>query len=143
MRYGLNTKHLCRTLHTVVFDIDSSLAAVPIDFFSLCIKLARTRSTSSAVNGRSLDLCLHRHPVSVNCIYHARMVLSIDGSFAYFARNARCKATRVKLRPHRALRYVCYVCFARYVRYTKWPHWLRLVRDSREKLTDYFFYCHL
>jgi hypothetical protein len=53
-----------------------------------------TRSTSSpAVNGPPLDFCLHRHPVSVNCLYHARMVLSVGGSFAYFARNARCTAT--------------------------------------------------
>jgi hypothetical protein len=28
-----NTKRLRRTLHTVVFDIDNSLAAVPVDFF--------------------------------------------------------------------------------------------------------------
>ena len=51
-----------------------------------------TRHTSirySAVNGRPLDFCLHRHPVSVNCLYHARMVLSSGGSFAYFARNAQ------------------------------------------------------
>jgi len=40
MLYGLNTKRLCRTLHTVVFDIDSSLAAVPVDFFGLCRNLA-------------------------------------------------------------------------------------------------------
>jgi len=34
------------------------------------------RSTSSsAVNGRPLNFCLHRHPISVNCLYHARMVL--------------------------------------------------------------------
>ena len=38
-------------------------------------------------------LCLHRHPVSVNCLYHARMVLSVVGSFAYFERNALCKVT--------------------------------------------------
>jgi hypothetical protein len=70
------------------------LAAVPVDFFGLCRKLARTRSTSSsAVNGRPLDFCLHRHPVSVNCLYHARMVLCVGGSFAYFARNARCTVT--------------------------------------------------
>jgi hypothetical protein len=57
-----------QNLHTVVFDIDSSLASVSVDFFGLCRKLARTRSTSSAaVNGRPLDFCLHRHPVSVNC----------------------------------------------------------------------------
>ena len=30
MQYGLNTKRLRRTLHTVVFNIDSSLAAVLI-----------------------------------------------------------------------------------------------------------------
>ena len=36
---------------------------------------------------RPLDFCLHRHQVSVNCLYHARMVLSVGG---YFARNARC-----------------------------------------------------
>jgi hypothetical protein len=40
-----------------------------------------------------LDFCLHRHPASVNCLYHARMVLSVGGSFAYFARNARCTET--------------------------------------------------
>jgi hypothetical protein len=85
---------LFRTLQTVVFDIDSFLAAVPVYLFGLCRKLARTRSTSSsAVNGRPLDFCLHRHPVSVNCLYHARMVLSVGGSFAYFARNARCTVT--------------------------------------------------
>jgi len=37
--------------------------------------------------------CLHRHAVSVNCLYHARMVLSAGGPFAYFARNARCTVT--------------------------------------------------
>jgi len=37
--------------------------------------------------------CLHRHPVSVNCSCHARMVLSVGGSFAFFARNARCTVT--------------------------------------------------
>jgi hypothetical protein len=84
----------CRTDHAVVFDIDSSLAAGPVDFFGLCRKLAQTHWTSSsAVNGRPLDFCLHRHPVSVNCLYHARMVLPIGGSFAYFARNARCTVT--------------------------------------------------
>jgi len=40
--------------------------------------MARTRSTSSSVvNGRPLDSCLHRHPVPVNCLYHARIVLSV------------------------------------------------------------------
>jgi len=55
-----------------------------------------TRHTSirySAVNGRPLYFCLHRHTVSVNSLYHARMVLSIGGSFAYFARNARWTVT--------------------------------------------------
>ena len=47
-------------------------------------------SSSSAVNVRPLDFCWHRHSVSVNCLYHARMVLCVGGSFAYFARNARC-----------------------------------------------------
>jgi len=38
----------------------------------------RTRSTSSpADNGRPFDFCLPRHPVSVNCLSHARMVLSV------------------------------------------------------------------
>ena len=37
--------------------------------------------------------CLHRHPVSLNCLYDARMVLSVGGSFAHFARNARCTVT--------------------------------------------------
>ena len=37
--------------------------------------------------------CLHRHPVSVNFLYHARMVLSVGEPFAYFARNARCTVT--------------------------------------------------
>jgi hypothetical protein len=94
MRYSLNTKHLRRTLHTAVIDIDSSLAAVPVDLFGLRRKLARILSTSSsAVNGRPLDFCLHEHPVSVNCLYHARMVFSADGSFAYSARHARCTVT--------------------------------------------------
>ena len=82
-----NTKHLRRTLHTVAVDIDSSLAAVPVDFFRVCRKLAQTRSTSSlAIDGRPLDFYLHRHPVSVSC-------LSVGGSFAYLARNARCTVT--------------------------------------------------
>jgi hypothetical protein len=65
-----------------------------VDFFWLCRKLDRTRSASSSgVNGRPLDFCLHRHPVTVDCLYHARMVLSVGCSFAYFARNARCTIT--------------------------------------------------
>ena len=39
--------------------------------------------------GDHFIFCLYKHPVSVNCLYHARMVLSVGGSFAYFARNAR------------------------------------------------------
>jgi hypothetical protein len=35
----------------------------------------------------------YRHAVSVNCLYHPRMVLSVGGSFAYFERNARCTVT--------------------------------------------------
>ena len=50
-------------------------------------------SSSSAINGRQLDFCLRRHPVSVNCLYHARIFLTVGGSFAYFARNARCTVT--------------------------------------------------
>jgi len=62
-----------------------------MEMFGLCRKLAQTRSmSSSAVNGRPLVFCLHRHPVSVNCLYHAQMVLSAGGSFAYFAWNACC-----------------------------------------------------
>ena len=94
MQHGLNTKHLRRTLHTVVFDIDSSLAAVAVDFFGLYRKLTRTRSTStSAVNGRPLDFCWQSHPLSINFLNHARMVFSVGGSFAYFARNALCTIT--------------------------------------------------
>jgi len=64
MRYGLNTIRLCRTLHTVVFNIDSSLAAVPIDFFGLCRKLAQTHSmSSSAVNGRPTWFLLAQTPI--------------------------------------------------------------------------------
>jgi hypothetical protein len=60
-----------------------------------------TRHTSiqySEVNGQQLDFYLHRHPVSVNCLYHARMVLSVGGSFPYFTRNARCTVTTDLLR---------------------------------------------
>jgi hypothetical protein len=31
--------------------------------------------------------------ISVNCLFHARMVLSVGGSFAYFARTVRCTVT--------------------------------------------------
>ena len=37
--------------------------------------------------------CLHRLSVSVNCLYHARMILSVGGYFAYFARSACCTVT--------------------------------------------------
>jgi len=37
--------------------------------------------------------CLHRHPVSVNCLYYARLILFVGCSFAYFARSARCTVT--------------------------------------------------
>ena len=57
-------------------------------------KTGPNRSTSSsAVNGRPFDFCLHRHPVSVNFLYHARMILPVGGSFAYLARNARFTVT--------------------------------------------------
>ena len=36
---------------------------------------------------------LHRHPVSVNCLYHALMLLSVGVSLAHFAQNARCTVT--------------------------------------------------
>ena len=39
------------------------------------------------------NICLHRHPVSVNSFYHARLVLSVGASFAYSARNAHCTVT--------------------------------------------------
>jgi hypothetical protein len=50
-------------------------------------------SSYSAVNGRPLDFCLPTHPVSANCLYHARMVLSVGCYFAYFTRNVRCTVT--------------------------------------------------
>jgi hypothetical protein len=57
-------------------------------------RVARNHSTSSsAVNGRPLDFSSYRHPLSVNCLYHARMVLSVGGSFAYFARNGHYTIT--------------------------------------------------
>jgi len=37
--------------------------------------------------------CLHRQPLSVNCLCHAWMVLSVGRYFAYFARNAHCTVT--------------------------------------------------
>jgi hypothetical protein len=53
-----------------------------------------SHSRSTAVNGWALDFYLHRHPVSVNCLYHARIVLSAGDSFAYLARNAGCTVTK-------------------------------------------------
>jgi len=53
----------------------------------------RYSTSSSAVNGRLFHFCLHTHPVSVNCLYHTRMVLSVAGYFAYFSRNARYTVT--------------------------------------------------
>jgi hypothetical protein len=62
---------------------------------SMCaLRVTRHKSIRySAINGRPLNLCAHRHPVSVNCLYHARMVLTVGESFAYIARNARCTVT--------------------------------------------------
>ena len=46
-----------------------------------------------------LDFCpptrthARTHTVSLNCLYHAWMVLSVGGSFAYFALNAHCTVT--------------------------------------------------
>jgi len=37
--------------------------------------------------------CSHGHPISANCLYHARMVLSVGRSFEYFARNGLCTVT--------------------------------------------------
>jgi len=50
-------------------------------------------SSSCHTRVNMVAFCLHRHPVSVNCLSHARMVLSVGVSFAYFARNARCTVT--------------------------------------------------
>jgi hypothetical protein len=45
--------------------------------------------THASTRVRPLDFCSHRHPFSVNCLYHPRMVLSVGGFFTYFPRNAR------------------------------------------------------
>ena len=42
-------------------------------------------SNSCHTRVNMVAFCLQRHPDSVNCIYHARMVLSVGKSFAYFA----------------------------------------------------------
>ena len=47
-------------------------------------------SSSCRTRVNMCAFCLHRHPDSVNCLYQARMVSSVGGSFAYFARNASC-----------------------------------------------------
>jgi len=52
------------------------------------------RYSSSCHTRVNMDaFCLNRHRVSLNCLYHAWKVLSVGGSFAYFARNARCTVT--------------------------------------------------
>jgi hypothetical protein len=63
-----------------------------LEMFDVCTT-GVCRHRYSAVNRQTLDFCLHRHPVWVECLYHARIVLSVGGSFAYYARNARCTAT--------------------------------------------------
>ena len=49
--------------------------------------------THASTSVRRYSSLLHKHPVSVICLYHARMVLFLGGYFAYFARNARCTVT--------------------------------------------------
>ena len=49
-----------------------------------------THRYDTQVLATHVSTLVHRHPVSVNCFYHARMALSVGGSFVYFARNARC-----------------------------------------------------
>jgi hypothetical protein len=69
-----------------MFDVCTTDKTVHIDTI---FKFLPTRSmSSSVVNGRPFVFCLHRHPVSVNCLYHTRMVLPVGESFVYFARNA-------------------------------------------------------
>jgi hypothetical protein len=69
------------------FDIDSSTAAVPVDFFGLCIKLAQTHSRSySAVNGQPLDFCLHN-------THFSKLFIPCTNGLAYFAQKAHCTVT--------------------------------------------------
>jgi hypothetical protein len=57
-----NTKRLCRTLHAVVFDVDSSLAAVP-SISSDCAENwpEPVQRHLSAVNGRPFSHYIHSH----------------------------------------------------------------------------------
>ena len=57
MRCGFNTKRLRRTLHTVFFDIESSLAVVPLDFFGLCRKPTRTRHLQQLMGNHLISAC--------------------------------------------------------------------------------------
>jgi hypothetical protein len=59
MRYGLNTKRLRRTLNTVVIDIDSSLAAVRVDFFGLAENWAEPvlRHLQLLIGDRLISAC--------------------------------------------------------------------------------------
>ena len=67
---------------------------LPLEMFDACTTGDKTSPKRLVIfSGRPLSFCLHRHPVSVNCLNYARMVLSVSGSFAYFARNARCTLT--------------------------------------------------
>jgi len=50
-------------------------------------------SSSCHIHVNMGAFCSHRHSFSVNWSHHARMVLSVGGSFAYFARNARSIVT--------------------------------------------------
>jgi len=63
-----------------------------LEMFDVCTTVD-TAHIDRILKRRLLDFCLHRHPVAVNCLYNARMVLSVGESFAYFARNARCTVT--------------------------------------------------
>jgi hypothetical protein len=76
-------------LQPEVFDVCSTGDTAHIDTI---FKFLPHTHTHTHVNMGAF--CLHRHPVSLNCLYHARMVLSCGGSFAYFARNARCTVTK-------------------------------------------------
>ena len=73
--------------------MDRTACTVQLYLYSPYWPYGLYRALSSAVNGRPLDFCSHRHPVTVNCLYHAQMVLSVSGPFAYCARNARCTVT--------------------------------------------------
>ena len=71
-------------------DIESSLLARCVDFCGLRWYNCRTRSTSPGdVEGRPVDFFLHKQEVSLNCVYHAWIVLSVGGSFPYSLRKKR------------------------------------------------------